>query len=76
MTTPQVSDSAYNVMGLRSSAGAGFRDFLIREDGVVYATAAGSAWQSLPGQPTINGTLAIGFPAAIGFTPIGVAAAS
>jgi type IV pilus assembly protein PilA len=67
-----VSDSAYTVAGGRSADGAGFRNFVLREDGVVYATTTGITFAApaaiaLPATPTT---------AIAGYTPIGVAAAS
>jgi type IV pilus assembly protein PilA len=67
-----VSDSAYTVAGGRSADGAGFRNFVIREDGVVYATTTGAAFAAPAAiaLPTTSGA------AITGYSPIGVASAS
>ena len=63
--------SAYNVGAIRSNAGAGFRDFVIREDGVVYAgtsvtglTVGSNAMTSTTLGTTPSGATAIGVAAA------------
>ena len=65
-----ITDSCYTVAGVRSNEGAGFRDFVIREDGVVYA---GTTVTGLTIGSNAS-TAACATPA--GATPIGVAAAS
>ena len=65
-----VTSSAYNIGAIRSAAGAGFKDFVIREDGVVYAgTTVTGITIGTATVPTAGTTPA-------GATPIGVATAS
>ena len=65
-----VTSSAYSIGAIRSADGAGFKDFVIREDGVVYAgTTVTGITIGTATVPTAGTTPA-------GATPIGVATAS
>jgi prepilin-type N-terminal cleavage/methylation domain-containing protein len=68
-----VDSSSYVIAAIRSANGAGFKDFMIREDGVVL----GGAGFFTVGSPSVLSTIPVTTtPTLIGMPPIGVAAAS